>query len=283
MSRDLLITGAAGYLGSELARCSPGAAGTWYESRPPPELGEAVRIDVTDERAVADAVRALRPKAVIHTAYRQGGPWAAEVNVRGSRAVARAAAAVGARLVHVSTDLIFDGRLGRPYREEDAPHPVMEYGRQKLAAERAVLAEVPGALVVRTSLIYGGAEPSAPEQLVLEAAAGRASVAFFSDELRSPVQAGDLAAALLELVDSDAAGVLHVAGPDGVDRHEFARLVATARGADPDRLTAGRASRHPDPRPLDCRLDSTRAGGLLRTHVRGVREVLRPAERGPDR
>ena len=258
----MLITGASGYLGAELARRAPQATGTYLTAERP----GAVRLDVRDADAVTSLMRDLRPAAVIHTAYRESGEEAEQVNVAGSRNVARAAAAVGARLVHVSTDLVFDGALGRPYTEGDEPRPIMEYGHQKLAAEEAIFGESPGSLVVRTSLIYGGEEPSRHELLAREPG----GVRFFSDELRSPVQVGDLADALLELAGSDVAGVLHVAGADGVSRYEFAQLVAS----DPDAVESGLAAEHPDPRPLDCRLDSSRAQSLITTRLRGVREVL---------
>ena len=259
----LLITGGSGYLGGELSRRSPGAAATYLTA----ELPGGVRLDVRDADAVSRLVGELRPAAIIHTAYRESGDEAEAVNVSGSRNVAGAAAEVGARLVHVSTDLVFDGALGRPYTEDDAASPIMEYGRQKLEAERAVAEAKPDALIVRTSLIYGGAEPSRHERAVLDNPGG---MKFFSDELRSPVQVGDLATALLELAEGDASGLLHVAGADGVSRYEFARLVAD----DPDALESGLAARHPTPRPLDCRLDSSRARAMLRTPLRGVREVL---------
>ena len=218
----------------------------------------------------------LRPQAVVHTAYRETGAEAHDVNVAGSRNVARAAAEIGVRLVHVSTDLVFDGMLGRPYTEEDEPRPIIDYGRQKLDAERAVGEICPGALIVRTSLIYGGDEPSRHEQIALDAAAGRATMKFFSDELRSPVQVGDLAQVLLELAESDVAGILHVAGADAVDRYEFACLAVAARGGNPDALESALAAEHSSPRPLDCRLDSSRARARVETLLRGARDVLKP-------
>jgi len=263
----LLITGTSGYLGGELARRAPGATGTYLTAERP----GAVRLDVRDADAVARLFAEVRPQAVIHTAYSEGGDDPArEVNVAGARNVARAAADVGAGLVHVSTDLVFDGALGRPYTEDDEARPIMEYGRQKLAGEEAVREALPSALVVRTSLIYGGEEPSRHERVVLDKADAR----FFSDELRSPAQVGDLAAALLTLAASDASGVLHVAGADGVSRYEFARLVAAAACRDPDALASALAAEHPDPRPIDCRLDSSRARARARIELRGVREVL---------
>lgn len=268
-----IITGSSGYLGSELARQAPDATGTYLTAERP----GGVQLDVRDADAVARLMRDLRPDAVIHTAYSEAGDKSArEVNVDGSRNVARAAGEVGARVVHVSTDLVFDGELGRPYTEDDEPRPIMEYGRQKLAGESAVREVLPEALVVRTSLIYGGEEPSRHERLVLDAADGQASVRFFSDELRNPVQVGDLAAALLELTRSNASGVLHVAGPEAVSRYEFARLVATAAGRDPDALQSALAAEHPDRRPLDCRLDSSRARARVEVPLRGVSEVLNP-------
>ena len=199
----------------------------------------------------------LRPDVVIHTAYRQDED---DVNTVGSANVARAAAAVGARLVHLSTDVVFDGRKGSPYVEGDPLSPVTGYGRAKAEAERRVAAAHPGALLVRTSLLYGGAEPSKHEL-----AARGAARTFFTNEIRSPVQVTDLAQALLELAELDVAGPLHVAGADDVSRAEFAELIAGA---------PVRTSRAPESRPLDCSLDSSRARALLRTRLRGVREVL---------
>jgi dTDP-4-dehydrorhamnose reductase len=267
---ELLITGSSGYLGAELMRRADHASGTYLTAERP----GAVRLDVRDGDAVAGLMDEMRPKVVIHTAYQEGGDGAEAVNVSGSRNVARAAAAVGARLVHVSTDLVFDGGLGQPYTEDDEPRPIMEYGRQKLAGEEAVREVMPDALVVRTSLIYGGEEPSRHEQVALDAAAGGAAMKFFSDELRNPVQVGDLAAALLELAKADVTGTLHLAGADAIDRYEFARLVVARAGGDSDALESALAAEHPSPRPIDCRLDSSRARARVRVELRGVREVL---------
>lgn len=247
----MLVTGSTGYLGSELLRRARSAG--WDAVG----TGGRAQLDVRDAAAVERLLRELRPDAVIHTAYLLDGPDAWTTNVDGAEAVARAS--VGARLVHLSTDVVFDGRRGR-YVEEDEPRPVHDYGRSKAEAERRVAAVRPDATIVRTSLIYGGAEPSQHEL-----AARRAAYPFFVDERRSPVQVTDLADALLELAALDVAGPLHVAGADDVSRFEFAQLVS---GGPVERAYAGEG------RPLDCTLDSSKARALLRTRLRGVREVL---------
>jgi dTDP-4-dehydrorhamnose reductase len=242
------VTGATGFLGRELLRLAPEATGE--------------RVDVRDAHAVHELLGRLRPDVVIHTAYRQDGDGARDIVVDGSENVARAARTVGARLVHLSTDVIFDGRKGSPYVEEDRPSPCTAYGAAKAEAEERVAAAAPDALLVRTSLIVGG-PGHAPSKH--ELAAESPEMTFFEDEIRSPVQVGDLAAALLELAALDVSGPLNVAGADDVSRADLAELVV---GRPVQRRPA------PPDRPLDCSLDSSRARLLLRTRLRGVREVL---------
>jgi dTDP-4-dehydrorhamnose reductase len=255
----LLVTGGCGYLGRELLARAPAhgwsVRGTWHE-RPPAGEAEWVRADVRDAAAMGEAVAGV--DEVVHTACRQGEEEG-EVNADGSEVVARACE--GRRLVHLSTDLVFRGDRGR-YREEDEPDPVNSYGRSKAEAERRVVALRPDATLVRTSLIYGGREPGPQERLA------RDNRRFFVDELRSPVQVGDLAEAILELLALDVPGPLHVAGADDVSRLDFALLL----GADSTRLEPAHTS--PDRAP-NVTLDSSRARSLLRTTLRGAYEVLR--------
>jgi dTDP-4-dehydrorhamnose reductase len=244
----LLVTGATGYLGSELLRRTD-AVGV-----------ASADVDIRDAVAVGALFERLRPQAVIHTAYRRDDR---ATTLDG--AVNVAAAAAGARLVHLSTDVVFDGEKGAPYVEEDEPTPLTEYGRAKADAERAVLAEHPGALVVRTSLIYGEARPG-PQELL----AADPDATFFTDEVRCPIQVGDLADALIELAATDLSGVLHVAGADRLSRHEFAELLVGRAVGAASTADAGVV------RPRDCSLAIDRARGLLRTRLRGAREVLEP-------
>lgn len=242
------MTGAGGYLGRELVRRAPRATDE--------------RVEIRDRAAVAILFARLRPDVVIHTAYRQDGAGAWATTVDGAENVALAADTIGARLIHLSSDVVFDGRKGSPYVEEDRPCPATEYGRAKAEAEHRVAVARPGALIVRTSLIIGGPghEPSKHEL-----AAHDPTLAFYDDEIRCPVQVGDLAAALLELAGLEVEGAINVAGVDAVSRADLAELV-----------TGGPVVRAPAPegRLLDCTLDSARARALLRTELRGVRSVF---------
>jgi dTDP-4-dehydrorhamnose reductase len=251
----LLVTGGCGYLGREVLARAPERGwtvrATWFE-RSPEGDAEWVPADVRDERAVAEAMQDVH--AVVHTAYRQHAD-AFAINAVGSEIVARAAA--GRRHVHLSSDLVFRGDRGR-YREEDEPDPVNDYGRSKAEAERRVAAAHREASIVRTSLIYG--RPDGPQERL-----AREGNRFFENELRSPVHVADLAGALLDLLEVEWAGPLHMGGADDVSRLDFALLLG-ARDPEPALTTPDRAP--------NVTLDSSRAAALLPTRLRGVYEVL---------
>lgn len=230
-----------------------------------------VQLDIRDEDAVLSVLRAFRPQVVLHTAYSKADLEG--VVVRGTAHVARACAGLGARLIHLSTDQVFDGREA-PYAEPARPNPLTSYGRAKLEAERVVEGMISQAVVVRSSLIWGLDPPDPTSWMVLELADGRRQGGLFEDEYRSFVFVEDLARALWELVRLDYRGILHLGGAEVLSRLEFGRLIAPIYGRDPARLPALRLADFPEPRPQNCALDSSRARGLLKTRLRGVREVL---------
>jgi dTDP-4-dehydrorhamnose reductase len=277
--KRLLITGGAGYLGAELAQQALAAGwdvtATCFSSHPAIAGVEWLPLDIRETAAVDQAFAVQRPDVAIHTAYRQRGPDMWSATVEGTKVIARACQASGARLIHLSSDALFDGEPpnGR-YTEADDPNPITPYGEAKAAAEQLAEQICATALVVRTSLIYGGAKPSTHEQLILDALAGRADVAFFTDELRCPIAVGDLAAAILELAPRPIGGRLHIAGAEAISRYGFARAVAAAGGYDPSRLRAAPSAASGVRRPRNCALDSSKAQQLIQTRLRGVSDVL---------
>ncbi len=246
-----------------------------YHSRKPQTPD--VRWEMLELRNVASTrrlIEQLAPDVVLHTAYRQEGRDVMVITSEGSAHVAQGAFAIQARLIHMSSDVVFDGERSGSYTEADEPQPVTTYGAAKAQSERLVAASHPEALIVRTSLIYGGPDrPGRHEQFVLDALDGRTEAVFFTDELRCPIEVGDLATALLELAAIDRSGIMHVAGSDVVSRYEFACLVARAFGRDPAGLRSGPSPAAPR-RPRNCALDSGVAQRILTTRLRGVREVL---------
>ncbi|MCC6831024.1 MAG: sugar nucleotide-binding protein, partial [Thermoleophilia bacterium] len=165
-----------------------------------------------------------------------------------------------ARLVHMSTDVVFAGREA-PYTEDDPVDPVHDYGRAKADAEREVMAAHPDAVMVRTSLMYGGPD-SPPVRMVLDAAAGRADVAFFADEHRSVAHVADIAGAVLALARMDVRGPLHVAGPAPVSRLAFAHAVCRAHGLPENAVRGSILAAAGLDRPGNLVLDSSRAAAL---------------------
>jgi dTDP-4-dehydrorhamnose reductase len=270
MTGRMLVTGASGHLGRRVA--ARAAAAGWsvtgtYATAPGGPAGE--RLDIRDAAAVRALLERVRPDVVVHTAAGRAD-W--RVIADGAAHVAVAAAALGVRLVHLSSDAVFAGRPGG-YDEAALPDPVYPYGAAKAAAETAVRAIVPPAVVVRTSLIVGGGD-GGHEVLTHELIAGRREGVLFTDELRMPVHVDDLTAALLELAAGGYQGVLNVAGAEAVSRYELGLLVARRDGLDPGRLVPGRAAELHPGRPAEVRLDCRRAASLLRTRLRGAHEFM---------
>jgi dTDP-4-dehydrorhamnose reductase len=274
----VLVVGGSGYLGGEVCRQAL-AAGEWvvgtYASESGPAAGVTwTSLDLRDGPGVHETVRRLRPRVVVNAAYARDD-WA--VTATGAAHVAAAAAQVGARLVHVSSDAVHGGRE-TSYVDDEPPTPVYPYGAAKAAAETAVAALHPAAAIVRTSLIVGDAA-SHQEQLARAGLAGRA--VLLSDDVRTPVAVTDLAAALLELAAGDRAGLLNVAGPEAVTRVAYALMVSRRYGLDASALRQATVAESGLRRPARVVLDVSRAQALLRTRLRPVSEVYRAGHPAP--
>ncbi len=275
----ILVTGASGQLGGyllrELAARNVDTV-AWSGSRRGSLFGADLRaVDLADRDTVAAAFRQARPDVVI-----RGGALARVadcfrdperarlVNTQGSASIAELAAEAGVRLLHVSTDLVFDGERGN-YREDDAPTPRSVYGRTKADAERAVRS-APRGLVVRVSLLFGPSVVGRPtffDEQVTAARNGK-PIALFMDEWRTPLSLKTAVSALVALAQSKEAGILHLGGPERMSRLEMGKRLAAFLGVSASFIRAVRRNGAPseEHRPRDTSLVSSRWRALYPDH-----------------
>ncbi len=261
------VTGAAGQLGRQLV--ARGAS--------------PLTVDITDAEAVLDAVA---PGAVVINcaaytkvdAAETDEAAAFEVNATGAGNVAAACRARGARVIHVSTDYVFDGTATVPYEPGDPTGPATAYGRTKLAGEQLIGAAGTSSTIVRTAWVYTGAGSDFVATM-LRLESERDTLDVVDDQIGSPTYSGDLADGLLELSGIDAPPVLHLTNAGQASWFELARAVFEEIGADPQRVRPCTSAQfvRPAPRPkysvLSLRAWS--AAGL--TPPRPWRDALRAA------
>lgn len=285
MNHRPLITGSNGRLGRSLQAV--------VEDEFAESLGAAIfatrdEIDITDYWRLRAELERIEPTVVVNCAAyahvdgcEEKRDLATLVNVEGARHIARAAAAVEARLIHISTDLVFDGGLareGRLYREDDEPHPLSHYAATKLEGERAVHEEHPGALVLRSSWFFGPWPPHRFPESFLAGLQGGGSFRIVSDRLGSPTYLRDLARAIARLIDTPASGVLHFANTgEPTSRYHVLKALA-------DRLGVSTARLQPipndlwvedtAPRPIFSALDPSRYAALTGDTPRPWQETL---------
>ena len=254
----VLITGAAGMLGQDLARaCMRREHDVVALSRP--------ELDITDAAAVADAFRGHRPDAVANcAAYTDvDGAEADEaaamrVNDEGAGLLAAAAAGVGAKVLYPSSDYVFDGRKRDPYVESDLTRAISAYGRSKQAGETAVAAANPRHFIVRASWLFGVGGQNFVETM-LRIGRERAEVVVVSDQVGCPTYTRHLAAALADLLETDEHGIHHIAGDGAASWFDFAQEIFDQADVD-CRVLAGTSEMlaRPAPRPSYSVLGSER-------------------------
>ena len=261
----VFVTGAGGQIGYEVA------ARFGSQSQHDVIAADHTALDVGDRDAVMQAITSAAPDAVVHCAAwtavdacESDSDRAYRVNALGTRYVADAARRVGAHLVVLSTDYVFDGSKSEPYVEWDATNPQSVYGRSKLAAE---IEAGPEATVVRTSWVCGE-RGSNMVKTILRLAGEHDTLAFVDDQRGHPSFADDLAVTIGRLVLDRTPGLFHVTNQGAVSWYEFAVAVLASAGHDPARVrpitTAELTPPRPAPRPANSVLDNAalRLGGI---------------------
>lgn len=264
---SVLVTGAGGQLGREVVLACEAAGDTVFA------LGRT-ELDVTDRDAVLGVVTTHCPDLVVHCAAwtavdacEADAGRAMTHNALAVRFVAEGCARVGAHLVHVSTDYVFDGAKESPYDEWDEPNPQSVYGRSKLAGEHEALVLGTGAAVVRTSWLCGEHGPNMVKT-ILRLAGERDELSFVDDQVGCPSFTADLAPMLRRLGVDRRSGIHHVTNGGAVSWFGFAQEVLRAGGMDAGRVrpiaTSDLHPARPAPRPANSVLDNCvlRANGL---------------------
>ena len=228
LRRRVLVTGAAGMLGSDLG---PALAAAGYEvlARPKSDL------DIADAKDVLRTVRELSPDVVVNCAAFtkvddcETDPRAFEINAKAVGHLADACGHLGAQLVQISTDFVFDGEKGAPYAEDDPVHPLSAYGRSKLGGEEAAL-RLPGSLVVRASWLFGRSGWNFVEAILKQVEGGKKRLSVVVDQVGRPTATTDLSEAIAALLEAGASGVFHFANRGEVSWNDFAREIVACAG-----------------------------------------------------
>jgi len=279
----VLVTGGNGQLGRDVRDVLAGAVpdgGVLPVERSPGDIEvlstDIDNLDVVNRTAVGEAFESFRPEIVIHggaftavDACESDPDTAFAVNAVGTRHVAEASRRVGAHLLYVSTDYVFDGTLDRPYVEWDATNPQSVYGRSKLGGEQEVAAVSGGdATVVRTAWVSGAHGANMVKTVLRLAGAGDGPLRFVDDQHGTPTFTADLATAIVGLALARRPGTFHVTNRGETTWFGFARATLAAAGLDPGRVepitTQDLDPPRPAPRPANSRLDNAalRLSGL---------------------
>ena len=238
MSKRAAVFGSSGQLGVELVR-DLGARGYTVQGF------ERKAIDITDRELVESTLAGLHPDVVFNAAaYNQVDvaerePLAAfQANALGVRNLAMACRQLDARLVHFSTDYVFDGTAGRPYTEDQPPHPLSAYAVSKLAGELYAQAYLEAPLIVRTSGVFGpgGLKTARGNfiELMLRLAAGGQPIRVVEDHVASPTYAPVLAGRTIDLVERNCHGVFHAGGGTPISWFAYAKLIFESAGLRPE-------------------------------------------------
>ncbi|HET6444723.1 MAG TPA: SDR family oxidoreductase [candidate division Zixibacteria bacterium] len=268
----LLITGGSSYLGQHLVPKALERYSCRYTffNRDPLELPEGVWLDARNKGAVKELIHEWRPQVIFHTAGSNRSDDMENVICSGAKNITDAAKGVGARLIHISSDVIFDGTQA-PYRESDSPSPIHAYGRAKSEAER-IVQDYENHVIIRTSLIYGLTTMDLSTEWIISTLRSGERITLFRDQIRNPVWVETLSSACLELCESEYTGILNVAGRQAMSRADLGLKMLNWWGIEErDNLQIGLS----DSRwPADCRLDLSFSARLLSTPLLGVDEVL---------
>jgi dTDP-4-dehydrorhamnose reductase len=287
----VMIFGANGLLGQKLVAAFSDkfeVAAVGRKPRPRFDSFETnyFRADIIDRAKVRSLVRENKPKLIINAAayadvdgceINREECW--NVNVKGVENIAQAANSIDARLIHISSDYLFDGQRDVAVSEDASPNPINYYGRSKLAGENAVIATGADHAIIRTMILYGvgrNLRHNLVTRLIEKLSLGE-SLQIADDRFGHPTLADDLAKAIRRVAELQKSGVLHICGPDYLSRYDFAVRIAKIFGRNVDFIQPTNSSnlKQTAPRPLYAHFDLTKARQELGIELCGVDEGLK--------
>ncbi len=233
----ILITGPHGMLGTDIVNLlRKGTVSSTHNKDLKVIKAPHVELDITLEDEVSKFISSHAPDIIINcAAYTNVDKCETEretafkVNALGPKYIASAAKECGARIIHISTDFVFDGNSNRPYNEEDQTNPLSEYGRTKLEGEKNIQYHCNSFLIVRTSWLFGHHGTNFVEKM-LELAGHKKELSIVTDETGSPTYTADLAEALWALIKKGCEGIFHVANEGSCSRYEWAKYIFETQG-----------------------------------------------------
>lgn len=276
-----LIVGAGGLVGRTLT--------THLEQRYPHTVSACrAEIDICDRWSTEAEIERLEPNVVINCAAmsnvdacEEDPEQARRINGEGPAHLAAICRRAGIRLIHFSTDYVFDGAKQEEYDEADPVQPVNEYGWSKLRGEQAVLETLAEAVVLRVSFVFGGGRPTFIDKIAGQLLEGGAEpIPVFDGWVSRPTYTREIAKAVELLLESGETGLWHVANPPAGSRYDFARRVAEILGRGGERLvsvdpsTVDLPARRPPRSPLSTRRFEARFGAVLRNWTECAGEYL---------
>lgn len=284
----VLVTGGSGLLGSRIVEALSGEDKVFYtfnRNRAKIGLGTPVQLDVSSRQSLKK-IAAIRPEIVFHTAAVTNVDYcesnreeAFAVNVEGARHVALACREANAKMVHLSTDYVFDGKRG-DYSEDDKPNPINYYGLTKLESEKIVASVLEEFAIARTTVIFGWNRKWQKKRnfatWVVQSLRGGKTVPLVTDQFSSPTLAENLADALVELASGGKRGTYNVVGNDCLSRFEFGLEIADAFCLDPGLIKPVKSEElgQAAPRPKRNCLSNKKATKELKTGLLGVKDAL---------
>jgi dTDP-4-dehydrorhamnose reductase len=282
--RKLLITGASGLLGNRLVEYARENYKVTPLHNTKPLHPSSLKLDITNPKQVLTLLTKLNPEIVIHTASetnvdacenQKKHAW--KINVEGTSNIAEACQKIGAKLICISTDYVFDGEKGL-YTEDDKPNPVNYYGLTKLEGEKQAIKHCKNYAILRTSVLYGWhAWKQNFATWIISKLKQQQEIKVVEDHYNTPTLAGNLAEVAIEAAEKDLQGIYHASGSERISRYEFAKQIAKTFDLNSDlikpvkmsQMTAWTAKR-----PKDSSLNTSRIQKQLKTKPLNITEGL---------